>query len=153
VGVKWPNDVVVDGRKICGILSEGSSEGGRMRFVVVGVGMNVNIKPNAFPAEISSNATSCESVTGRALDRKDVLARILASLESTYDEFVRDGFGAMVGRFKSRMTLLGQTVTYAARGSTSVGRVVDLAVDGGLVVEDETGNTTLLYDEDVSIGP
>jgi BirA family biotin operon repressor/biotin-[acetyl-CoA-carboxylase] ligase len=152
VGVKWPNDVIVGGKKICGILSEGASEGGRTRFIVVGAGVNVNVAPHEFPGEIRSLATSCATITGRAFDRKDVLARVLASLESTYDEFVRDGFAAMAARFKARLTILGQTVTYAVRGTHREGEVKDVAADGGLIVEDKEGNETVLYDEDISIG-
>ncbi len=152
VGVKWPNDVVVDGRKICGILSVGTSEGDRTRFIVVGMGINVNVEPHEFPEEIRGLACSCASVAGRHFDRKDVLVRVLASLESTYDEFVRDGFEAMAARFKSKLALLDKPVVYRARGVESRGTVVDVGSDGGLVVEKDDGGRVVLYDQDVSLG-
>lgn len=152
VGVKWPNDVVAGGRKICGILSEGASEGDRTRYIVVGIGINVNIEPHEFPGEIRGLACSCAEIAGRQFDRKDLLVRVLGSLESTYDEFVRNGFAAMAVRFKSKMTLLGEVVAYRARGVESRARVVDLGPDGGLVVENDDGGRVVLYDQDVSLG-
>jgi BirA family biotin operon repressor/biotin-[acetyl-CoA-carboxylase] ligase len=151
VGVKWPNDVIVDGRKICGILSEGASEGDRTRFIVVGIGINVNVERHEFPEEIRRIACSCSSVAGRRFDRKDVLVRVLASLESAYDEFVRDGFEAMAARFKAKLTILDRQVTYTSRGVGSRGTVVDVGSDGGLVVKTDKGKRVVLYDEDVSV--
>jgi len=150
VGVKWPNDVVVGGRKICGILSEGSTLGERTEFVVVGVGINVNMRLEEFSDECRHRSCSCYTLTGREWDRVTVLVRVLAALERAHDAFTSRGFSALVGEYKSRLAVLGCDVGYRSRGRDTVARVVDVAADGGLVVVTPDGVSTL-YDDEVTM--
>src|SRR5205085_2328960 len=83
--IRWPNDILVGGRKICGILAEAASGGGaRVDHVLVGIG--VNLDQTAFPAEIAERATSLRLITGRAPDREAVLGALLAALDRRYGE-------------------------------------------------------------------
>jgi BirA family biotin operon repressor/biotin-[acetyl-CoA-carboxylase] ligase len=149
-GVKWPNDVVVEGKKISGILSEGVSRGGVAVFIVVGIGINVNMGSEEFPEGIRDRSCSCYSLTGREWSRADVLARVLSSLERAYDEFVQEGFGKMVARYKSRLTVLGKLVRFEKAGVETAGTVVDVGTDGSLVVEAVSGRVAL-YEQEVSL--
>jgi BirA family biotin operon repressor/biotin-[acetyl-CoA-carboxylase] ligase len=146
-GVKWPNDVFVEGKKICGILSEGVSKGGVAVFVVVGIGVNVNMGTEDFPEEIRGRSCSCSSLTGLTWDRAEVLARLLSALERGYDEFARDGFGKIAPRYTSRLILLGKTVRFVKSGAETVGRVLDVGADGSLVVETANGRMALREQE------
>ena len=152
IGVKWPNDVIAGERKVCGILSEGSTFGDRTEYIVVGIGINVNMRIEEFPEECRDRSCSCYTLTGREWDRADVLGRVLTALEGTYDEFSARGFGGLVGRYKSRLAILGRDIGYKRRGRPSTARVVDVGSDGGLVVETSEGLTTL-YDDEVTLLP
>jgi BirA family biotin operon repressor/biotin-[acetyl-CoA-carboxylase] ligase len=149
-GVKWPNDIVVEGKKISGILSESSSRGARAAFVVVGIGINVNMRLDEFPDGFRNRSCSCYSLTGREWDRREVLVRVLASLENAHDEFARDGFENMVARYRSRLAVLGKPVRFEKAGVETAGTVVDVGVDGGLVVDTNVGIITL-YEEEVTL--
>lgn len=78
VAIKWPNDLVVDRRKLCGILAEASSRSGELQHVILGYG--INVRPAAYPPDITDRATSLETELGREVDRAGVLAETLASL-------------------------------------------------------------------------
>lgn len=146
-GVKWPNDVFVEGKKICGILSEGVSKGRVAVFVIVGIGVNVNMGTEDFPEEIRARSCSCRSLTGLTWDRADVLARLLSALERGYDEFAREGFVKIAPRYMSRLSILGKTVRFEKSGAESVGRVLDVGTDGSLIVETADGRMALREQE------
>jgi BirA family biotin operon repressor/biotin-[acetyl-CoA-carboxylase] ligase len=145
--VKWPNDVLVEGKKICGILSEGVSKGGVAVFVVVGMGVNVNMGSEDFSEEIRGRSCSCSSLTGLTWDRAEVLARLLSALERGYDEFAREGFGKIAPRYKSKLSVLGKTVRFVKSGAETVGRVLDVGTDGSLIVETANGRMALREQE------
>ena len=147
--MKWPNDLLLDGRKCCGILSEGRSEGANT-CVVVGVGLNVN-RPSSVPAEIASSAAWLSDATGEAIDRTELLAAILRDYETSFDVLL-DAPAAIIAAWRSRSGLIGRDVTVKALdGSTlQAGEVVDVAVDGSLVLSTPTGRVAvMLGDVDV----
>jgi BirA family biotin operon repressor/biotin-[acetyl-CoA-carboxylase] ligase len=149
LGVKWPNDVVSPKGKICGILSESSSRAGRLSFVVVGVGVNVNTAPDELPADIA--AASCYSLTGTTHDRQRLLARLLGELERTYQSFLGAGFTPFVGRYKERLSVINRTVEFGSGDRRSSGEVLDVRDDGGLVILTDDGGPVVLYDEEVTL--
>ncbi|MEJ2721028.1 MAG: biotin--[acetyl-CoA-carboxylase] ligase [bacterium] len=134
VGVKWPNDVLVGDDKICGILSEGSTSGDDVAFVVVGVGINVNMTADEFPAELRRPATSCRVVTGRAHERATLLARVVEGMERTYGDFAGNGFETLVERYDHRLADRGRVLGVSTGGKTSKGYVVGVGDDGGLLI-------------------
>jgi BirA family biotin operon repressor/biotin-[acetyl-CoA-carboxylase] ligase len=86
--LKWPNDVLINGRKVCGILAEMHAEATRVRYIIVGVGINVNQK--SFPEEIESEATSLRMETGKECSRVEVAAALLKSLDREYRMLIED---------------------------------------------------------------
>lgn len=142
VGVKWPNDVVADGGKLCGILSESSTRSGRAAFVIVGMGINVNMRPDEFPAGMTLPGASCFTIAGSEFDRTQLLVDVLAALENAYDRFFADGFGALVERYNHRCVTVGRDV----RIDGGWGRAVGVQNDGGLVVARAGGEEAVLYD-------
>lgn len=149
-GVKWPNDVVIENKKICGILAEGSTSGGRTVFVVVGIGINVNMRAEELSRGLWDRSCSCAALTGHAWDRGEVLARVVTALERAYLEFAAEGFEELLGVYKSRLVILNRDVAIEREGSRTIARVVDVAPDGGLVVDTPDGRTTL-YDHEVTM--
>src|SRR2546428_13447998 len=93
--VKWPNDVLIDGRKVAGVLTEMEAEVERVRHVILGIGVNLNAPRSAFPPELRDTATSLWLATGRRVDRAAVTGRLLAVLEARYGRFLGGGFEAV----------------------------------------------------------
>ena len=127
--IRWPNDLLVDGRKVCGILAEASSDGaGRLHHVILGIG--VNLAQAAFPETLlADRATSLRLVTGRAPDADVVLTAVLEQLARRYDAWRAGGFAALRAAWLERSTLPGQRVRLPD-GSDGVG--VDVGDDGVL---------------------
>ena len=131
--IRWPNDLLVDGRKVCGILAEASSDSvgagaGRLHHVILGIG--VNLAQTAFPTALADRATSLRLVTGRAPEASAVLTAVLEQLARHYDAWRAGGFAALRAAWLERSTLPGQTVRLPD-GSDGVG--VDVGDDGILV--------------------
>src|SRR5260370_198930 len=97
VDIKWPNDLLIRGKKAGGILTEMHAEPGQVRFVIVGLGLNVN--QEKFPAELGSLATSLRIESGRPQSRLELLVRLLPEFEDDYNEFLREGSASVIDRF------------------------------------------------------
>lgn len=139
--VKWPNDVLlhVDSalRKVAGVLTEASSEGGRVAHVVVGIGINVNAE--SFPAELAGRATSLRLAAGGVrLMRRKVLAGVLQSLQEAYDRFCTTGPAAALSLWEAHASLGARCRGQGERGPVE-GVTVGVAADGALLVRDDTG--------------
>ncbi len=131
--LKWPNDVLLEGRKTAGLLLE--TRLGGVPLVVLGVGLNVNQVD--FPPPLADRATSLRLATGRTVPRADLLARLLARLEARYDELLRDGGAATRGAFTQRMVGLGEraAVGPAGGGAERVGTLEGIGADGALLLQ------------------
>lgn len=139
VNTKWPNDVLVGGRKVAGLLLERTASGA----VVVGVGLNVS----GCPTELSGQATSLAAATGRAWSRELLLGLLLQELGARYDRLLVDGPEDLLAVQRSYEQTLGRRVRYRLQGQELVGRVLDLDASGGLLVETGTGVATLVSGE------
>ena len=132
-GVKWPNDVHVDSRKLAGILAEAGSSAGAVEHVVLGFG--INILRAAYPADVAARATSIESELGRYVDRGLVLAESLAALSNRY-RMLRSGAAAdVIAAWRRRAaTQMGRTVEWDVEGVSHQGRAEDIDATGALLV-------------------
>src|SRR5207302_9777782 len=97
VDLKWPNDLLVGGKKVGGILTEMHAEPAQVRFVIVGMGLNVN--QEKFPAELAATATSLRVASGHTQSRLELLVRLLREFERDYNEFLSDGPASVIERF------------------------------------------------------
>ena len=132
VAVKWPNDVLVGGRKICGILCERNGDA-----VIAGVGLNVN--QTDFPAEIAARATSLRLAAGSPFDREGVLNGVVAEIGDMHSRWLRGGFAALRGAFAALDFLKGRTVSVFATDGDSApveGLCGGVQDDGSLLVGD-----------------
>jgi len=149
VDLKWPNDLLSRGKKVGGILTEMHAEPGLVRFVIVGIGLNVN--QEKFPSELSSIATSLRAETGKAQSRLELLVRLLREFESDYNRFVREGIGGVVSRFESVSSYARGKRVRVTNGSESyVGTTAGLGAEGLLQVEREDGRVTAVISGDVT---
>ena len=149
--VKWPNDVLIAGRKVAGILTEMEGEAERVTFVLVGIGVNVNLDPAALPPALAEQATSLCAVTGAAVDRAAFTARLLAALEARYGQFLAGGFAAIRPAFEATALLTGRAVRVSGSDTTVEGRVVGVDDEGALVLERDCGGTTRVVAGEVTL--
>jgi BirA family biotin operon repressor/biotin-[acetyl-CoA-carboxylase] ligase len=149
--LKWPNDVLVGGRKTTGILTELDAELERVHFVVVGIGVNVNLPDEALPAELRGKATSLAAAAGRPIDRPAFTGRLLAELEAQYRRFLAGGLAAVRTDWEARSALQGREVTAVTPQATVRGRVIGLDDDGALRLVDDAGAVHRIVAGEVSI--
>lgn len=147
--VKWPNDILMDGRKMGGILSESASRAGRTNWVVAGIGINVNMRSGEFPEDMPVPGVSCLMVAGRECDRPHLFADLLQCLESMFDRFAEEGFAGIRTHYLAR--LASADVAFERRGQPVRGTVAGVLDDGALVVRTRGGEEMSLYDEEISI--
>jgi len=129
--IRWPNDILVDGRKIAGILPEGASDpDGRLAHVLLGIG--INLEQTDFPDEIAGRATSFRLVTGRTPDRDRMLDELLGAVDRHYRAWCREGFAAVSATWRRRSTTIGTQVRLPDGRD---GLAMDVDADGALIVD------------------
>jgi|WetSurMetagenome_2_1015567.scaffolds.fasta_scaffold04050_4 BirA family transcriptional regulator, biotin operon repressor / biotin---[acetyl-CoA-carboxylase] ligase len=134
---KWPNDVLLNGKKCCGILLESSFQHNVLDYAVIGIGVNVNQK--VFDEDLKDRATSLIQEYGKKFDRKSVLHHILTSLELLYSEVKVGSFETILKEWNARTTMFGKQVTLTQAGEQIHGRAISLSMDGGLVLATPAG--------------
>jgi BirA family biotin operon repressor/biotin-[acetyl-CoA-carboxylase] ligase len=147
--VKWPNDLVLNGKKLGGILTEMHAEPTLVRFVIVGIGINVN--QEKFPAELSAIATSLRAETGKSQSRLELLARLLREFETDYNRFLRDGSGSVTERFAHVSSYAsGKRVRVTNGNETYVGVTAGLRPEGLLQIRRDDGALVTVLAGDVT---
>lgn len=139
VRIKWPNDLIVSGRKVGGILTEVRSEPDRILHAVVGVGINVNMKAGDFPRDLRDSATSVFMETGRMHSRTELAAAVLNVLDGEFRSFRQKGSGPLLARLRGLSSTLGKEVSVAAGTETFTGVAEDLDDEGCLVLKGPEG--------------
>ena len=149
--IKWPNDIMFDGRKLVGILTEMSAEIGHVNYIVVGIGINVNFSREDFPESIREIASSLSEIAGEELNRAAVFRAVLEEFEKLYTE---NNFDEVFKLWRKYNITLGKKVTVfsADTGDIFSGTAVDINEDGALIV-DTDGKRKTVYAGDVSIRP
>jgi BirA family biotin operon repressor/biotin-[acetyl-CoA-carboxylase] ligase len=147
--LKWPNDILMDGKKVGGILTEMHAEPTQVRFVIVGIGINTN--QEKFPHDIASLATSLRKESGRTHSRLELLVRLLNEFESDYNRFLREGARYVVDRFERVSSFAsGKRVRVETGFETYFGTTAGLTSDGLLQVKREEGPVTMVVAGDVT---
>ena len=137
--IKWPNDILVKGRKVAGLLNEIHSETDRIHFVILGIGVNLNMEGEMFPKEIRTKATSLKSEMGQSISRKAFLSCLLQELERWYAIFLEEGGPPVLKVWRDRAQIEGREVEVSSFGETLVGTAVDVDSDGALILETKDG--------------
>lgn len=133
VEIKWPNDVLIDGRKACGILLELAAEATRVAFLVLGIGVNLNVDPATFPEEFRDSATSLAAHRGRPIDRAGFARALYTRLERVLDDCAASGFRGILPRFEARFRMRGRRVRVRELGGAEQeGWVHGIDDDGAL---------------------
>ena len=151
VMIKWPNDLLCGNKKVCGILTELSTEMDDINFLVVGIGLNVNQREEDFPIDIKETASSLFIATGRAWRRTEILGKILHEYESQYQNYLTKGFGHTLLLWRSLNTTLGNKVVVNTREERFTGVAEDINENGCLLIRKDSGETEVLLAGDVSL--
>lgn len=133
--IKWPNDLLIGGKKIAGILTELNAELNRINTVVVGIGLNVNTPADKLPA----HGTSLAEELGAKVDRLELARALLAHLDRTYAQFLQEGIAPILEDWRRFAGFLGRRVRVALEGRTLDGQAVDVDASGALLVRTDTG--------------
>ena len=150
--VKWPNDLLIGGKKVAGILAEMSAEMDRINFIVIGVGVNVSGGGETFSPAVRSVATSLSAVEGVEISRVALLQALFVKMEMWYNCFLRDGFMPAREAWTRYSGMAGQRVTVRRIGATIDGSVLGIDEDGALLVKEESGAVARVTDGDVVVG-
>jgi BirA family biotin operon repressor/biotin-[acetyl-CoA-carboxylase] ligase len=137
--VKWPNDILAQGRKLCGILCEMQAETDRVRHIIAGVGVNVNLTRPQLPEELRDRATSLRIEAGKTFSRAAVLAAVLNRFEPLYDRWREEGLGPLVPALSGRDALRGRTIAVEQGARRIAGRAEGIQPDGALLLRTAEG--------------
>ena len=148
--IKWPNDILLNGKKICGILTEMQADHDRVRFMVVGVGVNVNHRPADMDPDFRYPATSLAAETGATIDRKEFFLSLLEALEGEYQRYEREGFAGIRLDLIKHSGIMGKTVTARVGDGELCGTALDLTEAGALVIAEPGGKETTLWSAEVT---
>lgn len=138
--IKWPNDIVINGRKVCGILTEMNCELNIINYIVIGIGINANLDKKDFSDELENKATSLKIITGKDIQRNKLLALVLNHFEKLYDSFKEDlDISETIQICKKHSALIGKEVKIIRDGNIKIGKAIDINNEGELVVQFEDG--------------
>ncbi len=133
--IKWPNDVLISGKKVCGILTEMVGEMDALHYLVVGIGINANLEERDFPPPLRRRATSLKVELGRKVDRRALTVQCLRKLGQVYTLLEEEGFAPVLRLWKRYSATLGEQVVVQTPSERIEGRAVDVDADGALWVQ------------------
>lgn len=150
--IKWPNDVLIQGRKVAGLLNEMSAETDGINFVILGIGVNLNMTSAQFPREVRTPATSLLLEHGRPVNRVQFAVAMLAELDRLYADFLRHGFGPVREEWQQRCNANGREVVVSDGGVDTVrGMFHGIDGDGALLVRFPDGMVERILSGDVRV--
>jgi BirA family biotin operon repressor/biotin-[acetyl-CoA-carboxylase] ligase len=147
--IKWPNDILLKGRKVAGLLNEIQLETDRIHFVILGIGVNLNVDEKMFPKKIRSVATSMKKEMGQAILRKDFLSSLLQQLEEWYTIYLKEGGEVILNAWREQAQIKGKPVKVTSFGETISGIAVDVDSDGALILKTIDGRQKRIVAGDV----
>jgi BirA family biotin operon repressor/biotin-[acetyl-CoA-carboxylase] ligase len=149
--IKWPNDILIRGKKVAGILTELSAELDHVKHIILGIGVNANQNTGEFPAELRKTATSLKIETGRTVSRPELATTILHELDHDYARVCGHFFADVADEWEAHCTTIGHTVTIQIGRRRVSGRAESLDDDGALLLRTEHGHLERVTGGDVTL--
>ncbi len=150
ITIKWPNDILVKGKKLAGILTEITSEMDAVNYIVVGLGLNVNTPAENFSEEIRKTATSIYIETGKPFSRAGLVQAYFQQFEKYYGMYKRNDIAPIMHRWKQLSGFIGQKIMVDEIGHKHIGKVADIADNGVLILRDDQGKLHRIFSGDVT---
>jgi len=149
--IKWPNDILIRGRKVAGILTELSAELDRVKHIIIGIGVDVNLSASEFPVELRPRVTSLKAEAGHPIARPALAAAILRELDADYARVRVGQFADIADEWERHCTTLGQPVVIVTGERRVRGRAEALDDDGALLLRTEHGHIERIVGGDVTV--
>ncbi|MET3941156.1 BirA family biotin operon repressor/biotin-[acetyl-CoA-carboxylase] ligase [Paenibacillus sp. PvP094] len=150
-GIKWPNDLLINGRKMCGILLESAVEDHELRYCIAGIGVDVNFDLTDYPEDLTSIATSIKVETGQQVDRTKLTAAILNEMEHLYLLYQREGFGVIASLWEALSVTIHREVKVSNPQGDIEGTAIGLDPSGALIVEKRSGERITVVSGEISL--
>jgi BirA family transcriptional regulator, biotin operon repressor / biotin---[acetyl-CoA-carboxylase] ligase len=147
--IKWPNDLLLREKKVAGLLNEIHSETDRIHFIILGMGVNLNMDAKEFPKDIRTLATSLKAEKGQSVSRKAFAALLLEELERWYGIFLKEGGAPVLKAWRDRAQIQGKEVRVTSFDEVRIGRAVDVDSDGALILESRGGERKRIVAGDI----
>lgn len=151
-GIKWPNDLLVHGRKLCGILVESVGEDELIRYAIAGIGIDVNLDERDIPAELLPVATSLQIENGHRFDRTELIGAALAEMEQLYALYIQEGFAPISHLWEALSVTLGRRITVKTPTGELAGLATGLDASGALTLLDDDGKMFAIFSGEVQLG-
>jgi BirA family biotin operon repressor/biotin-[acetyl-CoA-carboxylase] ligase len=148
--IKWPNDILVRGKKVAGILTEMNAEVDRLKYVIVGIGIDVNLSPRDFPPDLKKIATSLKIELGKTVSRAELAVSILRELDIDYQRVCAKDFDDVAEEWEKHCKTIGEEVVIRTGPREIRGRAESLAEDGALLLRTEHGRPERIVGGDVT---
>lgn len=142
--LKWPNDVLLSGKKVCGILAESEFRFDELDVLIVGIGLNVNQRASDFPEALRDKATSLSQIAGEPLDRLELLAMLIQTLERNHEMFSAGGRGQLLDAWKQRCPFIGQYISVRQESSELNGIFESIDESGHLRLRTSDGELEIV---------
>ncbi|MEH7176657.1 biotin--[acetyl-CoA-carboxylase] ligase [Neobacillus vireti] len=149
--IKWPNDILISGKKVTGILTELEAEADRINSVIIGIGINVNQTREDFPSDIEQIATSLLLEKGEKVSRADLIKGIFTNLEKLYLLYLEEGFQPIKLLWESYAISIGKKITARTLSHSIIGIAKGITDDGVLMIEDGHGKIHHIYSADIEL--
>ena len=140
VGIKWPNDILIGDKKVCGILTEAIARKGGLDYVVVGIGIDLNVDVEEFPPDLRKGATSLKNELEKEIPGEKLVQNFLLNFENLYQNFKEGQLSEILKQWRSLSTTIGSTVEVKKKGGTIRGEAVGITRDGILILEMDDGS-------------
>ncbi len=137
--IKWPNDVLINNKKVCGILTEIGAEMDSINYVILGIGIDANVDTETFPDEVRDLSTSLKKEMGHEIDRVEFVQRLLSLLESLYLKFQKEGFSSILEEWRNMSATIGEWVKITTQTRTIYGEAIGVDSEGALILETGEG--------------
>lgn len=151
--IKWPNDILINNKKVAGILSEAVTDMDGIEYIVVGIGVNINNQLQDFPSDFRIAATSARVEAAPSLSRVKVLQALLERLESRYCDLLAGNFAETLQKVKSLSVVIGQELKLDTINGFLIGRAVDIDENGFLLLRDQSGIVHRIISGEITILP
>lgn len=151
LSVKWPNDILINSKKVAGILTEMNSETDRINFVIIGIGVNINATRKMFPEELGPIATSLKQEIGKETSRIDFIQMLYLNMETWYKRYLKHGFEPIRKAWTGYFNMAGRVVKVRQMDKTIEGVAMGIDDNGALLLREKNGNITRIISGDVEI--
>lgn len=150
--IKWPNDIVIGNKKICGILTELSGEIENLNYIVLGIGVNVNQTKKDIPRDLQDKSTSIRICVDQKVSRQKLFHEVLEQLNNMYETFITEkSLDEVMNICRQYSATLGNHVKVLNYDKQLEGKAINITSRGGLIIEDESGNQTEIISGEVSV--